>query len=291
MIRTRTAVLLLLALATPRLVLAQDPAAQRATSPPPQDHEIEPDRPDVTNGPHLVPVGVLQVELGGLFNRTSARAHDSGTPFSVRVGVTPWLEARVDGDGFLSRTDDTGTERGMGNVQLGAKVRLLADREGTGLLALEPAVSVPLASARKGLGSGQSDVILTLLAGTDFLKRGHIDVNYGIGSLGAGEGLPRFTQHAASASTNLDLGALSPYVELYWFSRQSADGGHVAAIDGGAIYVIAPRLAIDGGIQAGLSADAPRVSAFGGLSFILADPHPRHAAHAPVRATRRFRAS
>ena len=42
-------------------------------------------------------------------------------------------------------------------------------------------------------------------------------------------------------------GPVTPYLEGFWFSRQDPDGGRVAALDTGAIYVINPRLALDGG--------------------------------------------
>lgn len=269
------AALVLLPVLTCGPVYGQEPSPAGPQAP---QEQIEPDRPDITNSAHLVPVGVLQFEMGGLFYRPSSQAHSSATPFSVRYGVTPWLEARADGDGFLSNTDETGTERGMGNVQLGAKVRLVSDAEGAGLLALEPEVTIPVASARKGLGSGRSDLDVAVLTGTDFLKRGHIDVNYAIGSIGADGG--RFTQNAASASTSVGLGNLSPYVELFWFSREGTDTGRVVGIDGGAIYVITPHLAIDGGMQAGLSDALPGFSAFGGLSFNVGPRSRRHVGRA-----------
>ena len=63
---------------------------------------LEPDRPDVTNGTHIVDVGLLQMEVGGLWNRVGAGQHNVGTPTSFRVGLAEWLEARVSGDGFVS---------------------------------------------------------------------------------------------------------------------------------------------------------------------------------------------
>lgn len=234
-----------------------------------QEHQIEPDHPDLTNSAHLVPVGVLQFEIDGLFHRTSSIAHDSATPFSVRYGVTPWFEARLDGDGFLSTTDASTTERGAGNLQLGAKVRLIGDKDGAGLLGLEPEITIPIASAAKGLGSGQVDAVVSVLTGVDYLKRGHTDFNYTIGSIGGGKGEPRFTQHAASASSNVNLGNFSPYVEVYWFSRAGANVGRSYGIDGGAIYVATPRLAIDGAIQTDLSGGDRGLSLVGGLSFYV----------------------
>jgi len=37
-----------------------------------QNEGIEPDRPDVTNGTHIVDIGLLQLEIGGLYTHVAA---------------------------------------------------------------------------------------------------------------------------------------------------------------------------------------------------------------------------
>ena len=61
----------------------------------------------------------------------------------------------------------------------------------------------------------------------------------------------------------------------------------MAAIDAGAIYVINPRLALDGGLQFGLTASAPSVSAFGGMSVVVGDVLGDHGVHARRREAAR----
>jgi outer membrane putative beta-barrel porin/alpha-amylase len=249
---------------------------------------LEPDRPDVTNGTHIVDVGLLQMEVGGIWNRVGSSQHNIGTPTTFRVGLSEWLEARVSGDGFLAVTDPSGSQHGFGNVQLGAKLRLWSDPGGVPVLSVLPTVNLPAASESKGLGSGQADFTVAMLTGTDFLTRGHVDFNYGIGRIGAGTGLPRFTQHLVSWSASVEVpGPVTPYLEGFWFSRQDPDGGRVAAMDTGAIYVINPRLALDGGLQVGLTEAAPTLSAFGGLSVVLGNVLGDHGVHARQRETAR----
>jgi hypothetical protein len=253
------------------------------------DHDnLEPDRPDVTNGTHIVDVGLLQMEVGGLWNRTGVSQHTVGTPATLRLGLSEWIEARISSDGFLSATDPSGTQRGIGNVQIGAKLRLWSDPGGVPVLSILPTVNLPAASESKGLGSGQADYTVAVLTGTDFLTRGHIDINYGMGRIGAGTGLPRFTQHLVSWSASAEVpGPVTPYVEGFWISRQDPDGGPVVAIDGGAIYVINPRLALDGGLQVGLSDAAPALSAFGGVSVVIGNVLGDHGVHARQREVAR----
>src|SRR5215475_16125543 len=107
---------------------AQEPGAVQPTGATPQP--IDPDRPDVTNGTHIVDTGLLQVEFGGVFSRSNATAQNLGTPVTFRFGATDWLELRFGGDGFLQSTDLAGRQAGMGNTQLGAKLRLWADPGG-----------------------------------------------------------------------------------------------------------------------------------------------------------------
>jgi hypothetical protein len=238
-----------------------------AQSRPPQ---VDPDRPDLTNGTHIVDSGLVQLEVGGLYTRDAPGHSAISSPFTVRVGLFKWLEARIGGDGVLTRADTESRATGFGNVQLGAKLRLWADPGGAPLLSLLPAVNIPTADARKGLGTGDADYTLALLTGTDMGRRAHMDVNYAIGRIGGGDGRPRFLQHLLSASASYAATARwNPYAELYWFSRQDADSGSAAAVDAGAIRGITRRLAIDGGLQVGITRSAADFAAFGGFSILV----------------------
>jgi Putative MetA-pathway of phenol degradation len=267
---------------------AQPPAPQPPQTPQDATQPLEPDRPDVTNGTHIVDVGLLQMEVGFLVNRTGAGSKNTSTPTTFRVGLTDWLEVRFGGDGFVSATDPDGSASGIGNVQLGAKIRLWADPGGIPVLSILPSINLPAASSSKGLGSGQSDYTLALLTGTDFLTRGHVDVNYGVGKIGTGPGFHRFSQHLLSTSASAEIpGPVTPYAEYFWLSRQDPKGGHVSAVDTGAIYVITPRFAIDGGVQWGLSPAAPSFSAFGGLSVVIGNILGDHGVHERQRQAMR----
>jgi hypothetical protein len=275
----------MMATANATTMFAQPPSVPATGS---EKDNLEPDRPDVTNGTHIVDVGLLQMEVGGVWSASGAGDRSVGTPLTARLGLTEWLEARVSGDGFLSVTNVAGNQRGIGNVQLGAKLRLWADPGGVPVLSILPTINLPAASERKGLGSGQADFTIATLTGTDFLTRGHVDINYGVGRIGAGTGLPRFTQHLVSWSASAEVpGPVTPYVEGFWFSRQDPDGGPIAAVDTGAIYVINPRLALDGGVQVGLTDAAPSHSAFGGMSLVLGNVLGDHGVHARQRETAR----
>ena len=149
----------------PALQIASSEASTQDVSP--LADPIEPDRPDVTNGTHIVDVGLLQVEVGVQQDRIASQ-RNTGTPLTLRVGLLDWLELRAGTDGFLHQSDAVSSVNGMGNVQLGAKIRLFADPGGIPVLSVLPTVNLPVASASKGLGTGDSDYTLVVLTGTGF---------------------------------------------------------------------------------------------------------------------------
>ena len=184
--------------------------------------------------------------------------------------------------------DPQSRESGFGNVQLGVKLRLWADPGGIPVLSILPTINLPTASEQKGLGSGQADLTVAVLTGTDVKTRGHLDFNYGFGLIGVGTGLARFAQHLLSVSASAEVpGPVTPYLEAFWLSRQEPEGGPVVAIDGGAIYVLNARWAIDGGVQVGLSTAAPALAAFGGLSVVVGNVLGEHGVHARQRQAAR----
>jgi hypothetical protein len=230
---------------------------------------IEPDRPDVTNGTHIVPVGLVQVEFGGLYTRDPGQTAAS-SPFTVRVGITDWIEARIGADGVTTQTTAESRATGFGNVQVGAKLRLWAEPGGAPVLSILPTINLPAADSSRGLGSGDADYSVALLTGTDIRRHGHIDLNYGIGAIGAGQGRPHFTQHLISASlSDAVTDRWNPYVEVFWFSRTEIDGAAETSMDTGVIYELGSHFAIDGGVQFGLGGPSASFGAFGGLSIIV----------------------
>jgi hypothetical protein len=249
---------------------------------------VEPDRPDVTNGTHIVDIGLLQIEIGMLFTRATPGQRAFGSPFTARVGLTDWLEVRFGTDGLLTQTDGFTHVTGIGNMQVGGKLRLWADPGGVPVLSILPTVNVPTASVEKGLGSGSADYTLAMLTGADIGRHGHVDINYGIGSIGVGDGQPHFIQHLVSVSASAAASEnWNPYAEAFWFSRQEADGGGVTAIDAGAIYQIGTRYALDGGVQVGVSHNAPAIAAFAGVSVIVGEILGSHGARGRQRQIQR----
>ena len=247
--------------------------------------DLEPDRPDVTNGTHIVDVGLMQMEVGAIWTRGNAGQHSLGTPSTIRVGLSEWLEARVSSDGFVQVADASGLQHGLGNVQLGAKLRLWADPGGVPVLSILPTVNLPTAQRGEGVGLGPGG-----LHGGDADRRrlpGAWAHQHGVGRIGVGPRLPRFTQQLVSWSASAEVpGPVTPYLEGFWVSRQDPDGGHIAALSG-AIYVVNPRFALDGGVQFGLTDASAPLAAFAGVSVVLGNVLGDHGVHARQREVAR----
>lgn len=143
-----------------------------------------------------------------------------------------------------------------------------------------PTINLPTANAQKGLGSGDADYTIALLTGGDLGARSHVDINYGIGAIGAGTSQPHFAQHLLSVSVSTTAAERwSPYAEVFGFSRQSPNGDAAVSFDAGALYARSPRLVFDAGIQVGLTDVAPDFGVFAGLSVLMGRaPRTRRAA-------------
>jgi hypothetical protein len=74
---------------------------------------VEPDPPDVTNGSHIVDVGLLQIEMGGVYTRYDLAFRTGGSPITARLGLTDWCEVRIGTDGWLIQSDGATTVSGV----------------------------------------------------------------------------------------------------------------------------------------------------------------------------------
>jgi len=216
----------------------------------------------------------VQFELGGQWQH-SEDVRSFSSPVLVRIGLVDRVEARVASDGLLTRDGPAVDARGIGNAQLGVKIRLLGGADEP-YLSVMPAVNLGLASRDKGLGSGESDTTVTVLAGHALGARLHGEVNYAIGGIGDPAG--RFAQHLITgAVVHQTTPRLQSYVEAAWWSRQARGGGAVSFIDYGLIFALLPRVLVDAGAFTGVTAATPDYGLFTGLSFAVGPDRARSA--------------
>lgn len=233
---------------------------------------ILPANDDVADGTDTTDVGLLQVELGGVFSRPAAGQRGGGTPLMLRYGAFEWLEVSAGTDGYLAQqAPDTRGTSGLGNTLLGARLRLFAAPGGLPIVSVLPSLTLPTASAAKGLGSGDTDATLALLTGRDLPRQSHVDVSYGVGAIGAGDG-GHFTQHTSLVSGSLGVTrAWTPGLTLTWVSRQDAATGRALTASADSVLTLSRRLALDASAAFGLTRQAPAFEIAAGLSVVLGE--------------------
>jgi len=241
------------------------------------DEGVDPDRPDVTDSTHLVAPGLVQLEMGWIYAHDTAVQSSGAVPILARVGLSNWIELRVGADTVAWQNVATTGETGFGNLQLAAKLRVWPPPGREPVVVIEPAVVLPTADAERGLGSGATDFTVIVASGTSVGPRAHLDVNYGLGSIGAGDG-SRFVQHMISGSLGIPVtDKLKPYLEAFWLSRTDFDGAAETTINTGVVYGLGPRSAIDAGVLFGIGGTASDFGVFGGVTLLLGRGAPRPA--------------
>jgi len=232
-----------------------------------QDAAIDADRPHVGTGPYVVSPGEVQLELGMLWQE-SADVRTFASPALMRVGVVDRIELRFSSDGLLARHEGTSDVYGVGNAQLGAKIRLWGHRDEP-LFSMMPTIGFGLASREKGLGAGATDATVTWLIAHSIGPRVHAEGNYGVGAVGDRAG--HFTQHLITGAVVVQTTArVQTYVESATWTLQERGGSPVSFFVYVVIAAIRPRLLVDAGAFAGVSAAAPNWGVFSGVSFAFA---------------------
>lgn len=255
------------------LALPAPGAARQAPAPAAAAQPALPPNDDVTDRTDNTDVGLLQVELGGVFTRTSADIRATGTPVMLRYGAFEWLEVSAGTDGYLrQRGPDTDEASGAGNTLLGARVRLFARPGGLPILSLLPQVVLPTASADAGLGTGDVDAWLTAVTGRDLPRRSHVDASYGLATIGGGAAGARFVQHSAFVSGSLGVTpAWTPALTLAWLSRQDPVTGRAFTAAAESVLALSRRAAFDVSAVVGLNRHAPDVELAAGVSVVIGE--------------------
>lgn len=222
---------------------------------------VETDRPDAANSTRTVPPGHAQLEAG--YRHTSeqvagaAPRKRSSAETTVRVGVTPALELRLDGESYVDM-HNSASRGGIGDLIVGAKWRLLdASTEHLGAsLALAPFLKIP--TADRPIGSERADFGLLGLVSFDGPGEFSADVNVGIAVLGQRHGEPFFVQGLAAGSLGYKvLKTLTGFGEVFLGSSPEPGGRAFLGAGVGVIWVAHRRLALDAAVDTMLTGRGP----------------------------------
>jgi hypothetical protein len=248
------------------LVLAAPAGAQEV--PPGALPDLVTDRPDFTESSEAVVRGVLQFETGFAYERTGAGVERVGSvtaPTSLlRVGLMPRVELRFGTDGILS-TDQGGVRStGVGDFEVGAKIRLLSQAAAGLDVAIIPIVSLPTGS--QGVSADSVDPTVKFTWARDLPAGVGLSGNYNLSSLS--DGNDRFVQQALSVSVGHDLAlGFGGYLETYGFVPVARDGDARWTLDFGVSRMIGRDMQFD--IEGGHSLAAEPSGWFVGFGFAI----------------------
>jgi hypothetical protein len=230
-----------------------------------------PNRPTVANPADITQYGVLELEYGWDRSWPGGGVQEHGMVSLLKFGLLCDVELRWASTNFLYQSDAAGHQSGFGDNWFGPQVRFYRQTAHVPTLAFSYAVKVPSASPEKGLGSGRQDHGFTFLASKD-IRGTHFDVNatyFLVGRRNA-SGFDRNVQLNLSFSHPL-RGPLSITGEFYGNTRLNPGTPGFASTLWALTYQFSPRLVVDTGIDAGLSASAPHKRVFVGVTYSIAN--------------------
>jgi hypothetical protein len=241
------------------------PLESRAVSLPDASIEARPCRPTISCTADIVAPGVVEVEMGYLFQRLAPATWQHAGTLLVKWSLARWLQVQVGASGGLLDSD-AGTSRYVDSLTVVAKLHLLDQDERTPSLSLTTTVGFPVAHGAIS-SSSTDDAIFTLYASKD-VRWLHIDINAGV-YVHALDATPLAHGFAALAfSATIPHTPLTPTIEGYAFG----DAGPYAPADAGirlAMYWQARSwMVIDLGGDAGLIPSTRSFSLFAGLTII-----------------------
>jgi hypothetical protein len=231
--------------------------------------DIEPDRPDVSVSPGTVPAGSVQVETGLAAERESRGGRPDERRVAVeaalRLGLTERLELRLEGEPFVRLRGD-GEDRGPGDVRIGAKYRLLDGDERRPALGLLGTVTLPVGEEPTGAERPQYALVGTAL----FALPGDVSLvlNAGVAAIGRSRPSGYLVQGFGTAEVQADLWAqrLEAYAELFGSTPEERGGRERIGAGAGLVFRLAPRLAIDAGVETTVAGSGPEWAVRAGVS-------------------------
>lgn len=223
--------------------------------------EVDPDRPDISNSARTLPRGIVQVESGTEYARTSRGGTSAerrlAVQLDVRAGLTDRLEARLESEPLV-RLRGSDDDTGSGDYTFGVKYRFFDpdDRSAWPTLAAILFVKAPVAASPTG--SERPDFGGRLLASFDLPANLGLDLNAGMTAVGQSRPSGYLLQAFVAASLSHELTErLSPFVEVVYTSREEWRGRDALLLDAGLVYKLTRWLAVDAAASTSLAGVVP----------------------------------
>lgn len=234
---------------------------------------VETDRPDVATSTSTVPAGYVQFEGGYRYTRQriggTESSKRSAAESTVRVGLTPAFELRLDGDAYVD-LGGADPANGVGDILLAAKWRLRDSSEvsATPSVAVLPFVKLPTADAP--IGSERPDFGLLGLFGFPLPAALSLDVNLGIAAVGQADPGGFLVQGLAAVSMGRKLlDVVTVFAEVFGATRAERGGRASVGADAGVIWLVSRRVALDAAAETSLAGRGPDFGLRVGLTVLV----------------------
>jgi hypothetical protein len=230
-----------------------------------------PSRPTVSNATDTTQCGAVELEYGWERQWVSASTHQTDVSGGLRLGLTPSLDFHWASTDFLSMVSPGADHSGFGDSWVGLKYRFSRQSKHVPSFGAFYQAKVPSANDKNGMGTGQVDHAISFLASKN-IGRVHLDFNV-IEVLAGRPIISGFDHNTGSAlscwvpvSKKLTL-----VVEGHGSNElNQATPGFASALTG-MTYKVNPRLFLDGGIDSGITPNAPGERVFVGITYAVAN--------------------
>ncbi|GAC1608517.1 MAG: hypothetical protein NVS3B2_17980 [Ramlibacter sp.] len=227
---------------------------------------VTPYRPSVSTPATLSAPGWLEVEAGVQSSRADDPRRRDTLPYSLKLAFTPDWGIRLGGDSFVRELAADGSSlRGWGDTSIVLKRRFAVDDAS----AFGAELGAKLPTARRGLGSGHTDVGINGIYSADFAGSWHVDLNASATHLGGAEAGTNAWQKGWAAALSRTLseqwGAVG---ELSGTQRGGAGRTSQALV--AASYSASRAVTLDLGVSKGLTTASGGWSIFTGVTFLAA---------------------
>jgi hypothetical protein len=250
-------------LITTALLLCSWAAAQPDSC---RDGEVvsKPGRPAMTNGADPTRCGVLELEYG--FEHNWARdSRGRSLAGGLRFGIAPDLDFHWSAEDFQAVTDRDGGASGYGDNWLGFAYRYLKQTKSRPSLGVMYTAKIPTGDPDRDLGSGEVDHSLSFLVSKD-MGRLHVDINATPQWIGVSHSAPGHNVALSMAGSFPVHKRLTLVLESYGETAVNPATAAYASLMTGCSLQVHPRLYVDAGFDAGITAAAPHKRVFAGFT-------------------------
>jgi Putative MetA-pathway of phenol degradation len=235
------------------LIAAPESLAAQCASAPQREIRANPGRPTVADPADITEYGVLEVEYGWNHTWLGGQARENDFGALLKFAALCNLEIRWSPDTLVSQ----GGQSGFGDTLIGAQYRFVHQSRTMPAMAASYMMKIPSASAARGLGTGQVDQQIKLLASKDLVAT-HFDFNVSALVIGRPVGRGRDTAAEIDLSFSHPLwDKLALTGEIYGDTRLNKAVPGFTSTLWALTYNLSPHLVVDAGMDTTLTPNAP----------------------------------